>query len=51
MGCAAGADVVEDEELSGCGGGGFRGLLFFVGKLEIMGTLGGGRERGVPFER
>lgn len=49
MGCAAGADVVEDEELFGGGGGGFGGLLFFVffGELEIMGSRMGGGEGGV----
>lgn len=40
MGCAAGADMVEDEELFGRGGGGFGGLWFFVGELEIMGSRG-----------
>lgn len=30
MGCAAGADMVEDEELFGRGGGGFGGLWIFL---------------------
>lgn len=60
MGCAAGADMVEDEELFGRGGGGFGGLWFFfifvfVGELEIMGSQGAGEgitgwERGLEAE-
>lgn len=58
MGCAAGADVVEDEKLFGRGGGGFGGLwlcregvIFLVGELEIMGSREGRGEGIMIWER